>query len=98
MGAQRTVGLDFAAGMVEIAKENAERAGVGNRCQFLLGDFMSYASDCKFDDAVGMAFMDYIERPELFTDKGLPTTDRKSFFGLTAASGNRAWRANSRTR
>src|SRR5229473_717974 len=36
MGAQRTLGLDFAAGMVEIAKENAERAGVGNRCKLLL--------------------------------------------------------------
>jgi ubiquinone/menaquinone biosynthesis C-methylase UbiE len=98
MGAQSTLGLDFAAGMVEIAKENAERAGVGSRCQFLLGDFLSYPPDGKFDYAVVMGFMDYVEQPEAILDKVLAITKEKAFFSFPAEGGILAWQRKWRYR
>jgi len=98
MGAQSTLGLDFAAGMVEIAKENAQRGGVGKGCEFLLGDFSSYPSDRKFDYAVVMGFMDYIERPEAIIDKALAINKEKAFFSFPADGGILAWQRKRRYR
>ena len=61
-GAKKVLGLDFAPGMLKIARERAEFAGVAERCSFELGDFLSYPLPEPFDYAIVMGFMDYVER------------------------------------
>ena len=96
MGAQNTLGLDFAPAMIEIAKKNAERAGVGSRCQFVYGDFLSYSFNRPFDYAVVMGFMDYIEEPAKVIDKVLAVTSDKAFFSFPVAGGILAWQRQQR--
>ena len=43
------VGLDFAMGMVEMAKKAAARAGVVEKCKFAQCDFLSWNSETSFD-------------------------------------------------
>jgi 2-polyprenyl-3-methyl-5-hydroxy-6-metoxy-1,4-benzoquinol methylase len=64
-GAARVLGVDFAPGMIEIAKQRAERTGVADRCTFTLGDFLTAGGDEKFDYAIVMGFMDYIADPAI---------------------------------
>ena len=61
-GAER-LGLDFAPGMLKIAREHAEAHGVGARCSFALGDFLTYPLPEPFDYAIVMGFMDYVNDP-----------------------------------
>jgi ubiquinone/menaquinone biosynthesis C-methylase UbiE len=96
MGAQNTLGLDFAPGMIEIAKKNAERAGVGGLCQFVYGDFLSYSFNRKFDCAIVMGFMDYIEQPAKVIDKVLAITSDKAFFSFPVGGGILAWQRTQR--
>jgi ubiquinone/menaquinone biosynthesis C-methylase UbiE len=96
MGAQRTLGLDFAPGMIEIANENAACAGVTSHCQFVYGDFLSYPFNDTFDYAVVMGFMDYVEQPENVIDKVLAVTKDKAFFSFPADGGILAWQRRQR--
>src|SRR5580698_6091387 len=41
-GAKRVLGLDFAGGMLKIARDRAQAYGVAERCAFELGDFLTY--------------------------------------------------------
>src|SRR3954447_1941049 len=58
-GAQRAVGIDFAHGMLNIARQHAEQAGVGGRCEFKVADFNTFSSQDAFDYVIVMGFMDY---------------------------------------
>lgn len=64
-GAEKVVGIDFAKGMIEIADKLAVEAGVGDRCEFIVGAFPNDIdhSDTPFDACTGNGFFDYIERP-----------------------------------
>src|ERR1700733_7247835 len=62
-GPARVLGVDFAAGMIDIAKKRAETAGVTDRCTFTLGDFLEVTGDEQFDYAIVMGFTDSIEDP-----------------------------------
>ena len=62
-GAKKVLGLDFAAGMLKIARERAQAYGVAERCAFELGDFLTYPIPERFDYAVVMGFMDYVAGP-----------------------------------
>src|SRR5262245_21372775 len=44
-GAERCVGVDVAASMIEIARAGAAVAGVGDRCAWYVSDFLSWQSD-----------------------------------------------------
>ncbi|MBK9214767.1 MAG: methyltransferase domain-containing protein [Chloracidobacterium sp.] len=59
------VGIDFARGMIEIADKLADEAGVGDKCEFLVGAFPDDIdrSDAPFDACTGNGFFDYIEHP-----------------------------------
>ena len=61
-GANKVLGLDFAPGMLKIARERAQVAGVAERCNFALGDFLTYPLPTPFDYAIVMGFMDYVQR------------------------------------
>jgi ubiquinone/menaquinone biosynthesis C-methylase UbiE len=90
-GAARVLGVDFASGMIEIARQRAERAGVADRCTFTLGDFLQVTGDEKFDYAVVMGFMDYIEDPKALMQKVLRVCRGKAFFSFPADGGLLAW-------
>ncbi len=63
------VGLDFAVGMVEMAKKAAIRAGVAEKCKFAQCDFLSWNSETSFDICLAIGFFDYIQRPQLFLSR-----------------------------
>src|SRR5205085_2011370 len=62
-GAARVVGVDFAEGMIDLAREYAQRLGVGDRCEFIAGAFPEAVPDEAYDASTAMGFFDYIEDP-----------------------------------
>jgi 2-polyprenyl-3-methyl-5-hydroxy-6-metoxy-1,4-benzoquinol methylase len=90
-GAGHVCGIDFAESMISLAKSNAGQAGVAERCRFVLGDFMSFEADRKYDYSIAMGFMDYIENPEELVNKVTVITGSKAFFSFPSDSGFLAW-------
>jgi len=97
-GAEKVLGLDFAAGMLKIARERAEAQGVAQRCSFELGDFLTYLIPERFDYAIVMGFMDYVSDPQPVIDRVLSTTRRRAFFSFPKAGGPLAWQRQWRYR
>ena len=62
-GAARVVGVDFAAAMIDIARQIAQEAGVADRCEFIAGAFPEAVGDEQFDASTANGFFDYIEQP-----------------------------------
>jgi cyclopropane fatty-acyl-phospholipid synthase-like methyltransferase len=62
-GAKHVVGVDFAAPMIEIARDYAQRLGIEDRCEFRVGRFPEAVPDGPFDASTAMGFFDYIEDP-----------------------------------
>ena len=62
-GASRVVGIDFAAAMIDIAKQIAQEAGVADRCEFIAGAFPDALGDEMYDASTANGFFDYIEQP-----------------------------------
>jgi len=97
-GASRVLGVDFAPGMIDIARKRAERAGVTDRCTFTLGDFLEASGDEKFDYAIVMGFMDYIEDAGALMRKVLNVCRGKALFSFPADGGPLAWQRRLRYR
>lgn len=78
-GAKRVVGIDISPGMLEIARRNAESAGVAERCDFRLGEFL--AMDCKgpFDFALALGFFEYLQDPGVHLRKLTALTSQEVF-------------------
>ena len=62
-GAKHCVGVDVAKEMIEIARREAERFGVTDRCAWAVSDWLSYDNREKFDAVVAMGYYDYLEDP-----------------------------------
>lgn len=62
-GAARVVGVDFAAAMIEIARDAAARQGVADRCDFRVGAFPEAVTDGPFDASTANGFFDYVADP-----------------------------------
>ena len=62
-GASRVVGVDFAAQMIELARRNATRLGVSDRCDFRVGTFPEAGPEDLFDASTAMGFFDYVADP-----------------------------------
>ena len=97
-GAEKVLGLDFAAGMLKIARERAEAQGVAQRCSFELGDFLTYPIPERFDYAIVMGFMDYVSDPRPVIDRVLAIVRRRAFFSFPKAGGPLAWQRQLRYR
>lgn len=65
-GAKRVVGIDFAPNMISLARHAADQAGVGDRCEFLVGDFLKATLLEPFDVVVALGVFDYIADPVPF--------------------------------
>lgn len=90
-GAKEVCGIDFANRMLDLAIENAERAGVADRCQFIAADFHQYPIQDHFDYVIVMGFMDYARDPFQVIHKALSVTRRKAFFSFPVQGGVLAW-------
>jgi ubiquinone/menaquinone biosynthesis C-methylase UbiE len=97
-GAANVVGLDFAPGMLTIARQRAQALGVSNRCCFELGDFLAYPTSQQFDYGIVMGFMDYVADPGRVVDRVLAVVRRKAFFSFPKAGGILAWQRQLRYR
>jgi SAM-dependent methyltransferase len=97
-GAEKILGLDFAAGMLKIARERAAALGLGQRCSFVLGDFLTYPISERFDYAIVMGFMDYVRDPRPVIDRVLAIVRRRAFFSFPKAGGPLAWQRQVRYR
>jgi len=97
-GAKEVLGLDFAEGMVEIARRNAAEIGVSDNCRFEFGDFLTREFNKRYDFAILMGFMDYIENPRPTIEKALSITAEKAFFSFPVAEGFLAWQRRVRYR
>ena len=64
-GAEKVVGIDFAQAMIEIADNLAQKAGVGEKCEFVVGSFPDDIdpSEGPFDASTANGFFDYVEDP-----------------------------------
>jgi|GEM_PF-717272 len=61
-GADHVTGLDFAGGMLEIARKTAIERGVGDKCDFIQADFTKWdpaTLDQPFDATVCIGFFEY---------------------------------------
>lgn len=97
-GAAHVLGLDFAPGMLNLARASAERFGVAKRCAFELGDFLTYPLAEPFDYAIVMGFMDYIGEPRRVIDRALAIVRRRAFFSFPKDGGPLAWQRKWRYR
>jgi 2-polyprenyl-3-methyl-5-hydroxy-6-metoxy-1,4-benzoquinol methylase len=68
-GASRVVGVDYAPGMLALAREYAEAKGVAARCEFIQGDFTAQMIDQRFDVVIAIGVFDYQDRPVEFLRK-----------------------------
>lgn len=62
-GAREVVGVDGAENMLRLAATRALRSGVGDRCRFVCGDFLSQRFDRSFDHVIAVGLFDYVEDP-----------------------------------
>lgn len=64
-GAEKVIGVDFARAMIEIADKLATKAGVADRCEFVVGGFPDAISESEgpFDACTANGFFDYVETP-----------------------------------
>ena len=86
-GAARVVGVDFAPGMLELARKYAESASVADRCEFVEADFWKFEAAQPFDYAVIMGVMDYIDKPAEFVKRVAGMTTGAACFSFPVDGG-----------
>jgi 2-polyprenyl-3-methyl-5-hydroxy-6-metoxy-1,4-benzoquinol methylase len=62
-GAARAVGLDFSTRMIDLARQEAMRAGLAGRCEFQACEFLEYDAQESFDVVLAMGYFDYLRDP-----------------------------------
>jgi len=97
-GADKVLGLDFAPGMLKIARDRAQFAGVGGRCSFALGDLLTHPLPDPFDYAIVMGVMDYVSDPQAIVERVLDIVRVRAFFSFPKAGGPLAWQRQLRYR
>ena len=90
-GASEVLGIDFAEGMIQLARERARTAGVEDRCRFVLGDILEAEVAKKYDYTIVMGFMDYVEDPHKVIERILAVTAGKAFISFPVAGGVLGW-------
>jgi ubiquinone/menaquinone biosynthesis C-methylase UbiE len=71
-------GIDFAENMNEYARKNAENEGVGARCKFVEGDFLTFSFNDKYDVSAAMGVSDYVKEMDVFLKK-MDAVSNKAF-------------------
>ncbi len=85
-GAGKVLGIDFADGMLDIAREGARREGL-DKVTFDRADFLSATYPEPFDYVIVMGFMDYIRDARAMVRKAMSVTKAKAFFSFPLDGG-----------
>jgi 2-polyprenyl-3-methyl-5-hydroxy-6-metoxy-1,4-benzoquinol methylase len=86
-GAGRVVGVDFAPTMIEIANRSAQDAGVADRCEFRVADFMAESfSEDKFDIVSALGVFDYVDASVSFLKRMLELSRGIAIFSVPEPS------------
>ena len=68
--AKHLLGIDFAENMNEYARKNTKAEGVGDRAEFIEGDFLKYDfKGQKYDVSVAVGVLDYVKEAKEFIEK-----------------------------
>jgi SAM-dependent methyltransferase len=68
--ARHLLGIDFAENMNEYARKTTKAEGVGDRAEFIEGDFLTYDfKGQKYDVSVAVGVLDYVKESEAFIKK-----------------------------
>jgi SAM-dependent methyltransferase len=97
-GARQVVGVDFASGMIDLARAQAKAQGVAGCCSLIAGDFNEYTPDEPPDYIVVMGVMDYVAQPKPLVERLVSMARRRAFFSFPAAGGVLAWQRRLRYR
>jgi SAM-dependent methyltransferase len=89
-GAGEVLGIDFAEGMLQVARERAAKEGI-TTCRFEKRDFGNFNFERKFDYTIVMGFMDYANQPAEVVKKTLSLTAVRAFFSFPLDHGILAW-------
>lgn len=89
-GASEVLGIDFADGMLQVARQRAARDGMTS-CRFEKRDFLNFDFARKFDYTIVMGFMDYASQPSEVVNKTLSLTTSRAFFSFPLDRGILAW-------
>lgn len=98
MGARSVLGIDFADGMLGIARTRGQEAGVGDRCRFEKSNFFEQGFPGQFHCVIVMGFMDYVEDAQAAVRRVLDLTRGKAFFSFPVAGGLLGWQRKLRYR
>ncbi len=90
-GIELAHGIDFAPGMIAIAKNQARAAGVDRLCSFEKADFTKLSEDTKYNYVVVMGFMDYMSNPKVIIEKAMRLATDKVLFSFPSDAGFLAW-------
>lgn len=83
------LGIDFAENMNEYARKNADAEGVGNRCKFVQGDFLTYDfKGDKYDVSVAAGVTDYVKEIDALV-KRMDAVSNKAFVASWPTNGLR---------
>jgi SAM-dependent methyltransferase len=63
LGAAKVVGLDVSDAMIELARSEIRRTGLESRFELIVGDFLGYRTDARFEAALAMGYFDYLRDP-----------------------------------
>ena len=90
-GAKEVLGIDFSKEMIKTAEEKAFSSKLSHKCNFIVADVNSFNPKQKFDYAIVMGVMDYIDTPEKFIKKILGLVNDKILFSFPVDGGILAW-------
>lgn len=62
-GASRVVGVDFSSEMIRIARTEAERMELSDKCEFRVAEFRNFSTEEMFEAVVAMGYFDYLSDP-----------------------------------
>lgn len=76
-GASHVFGVDFAQHMIDYALNTVKEEGVADKCEFVLGDVLTYDfGSRKFDYAYALGVFDYIENAEALLTRMIQLADK----------------------
>ena len=98
-GAERIVGIDMSQTMLDLAQSSVEEAGAdAQKVQLISGEFSSVDFDQKFDYAIVIGVMDYIEDPLAFLRKLAETFTKTAVVSFPVSENIWKWQRKIRYR
>ncbi|AKU95488.1 hypothetical protein AKJ09_02152 [Labilithrix luteola] len=85
-GAKHVTGVDFAPDMIVLARRAAERAHLGERCTFRVGDFVKETGLGPFDFVTALGVFDYVDEPVPFLRRMLELSRHGALFSAPKPS------------